>query len=229
MRPRNGPIARLGAWLSQERVFRWIPFVLVEGTFILVIIIPFLLTIYISFLRWRANRPFEQAYLSGLQELRGGAVRHRLLGGARAHLLFRRLRRGVRARHRLRAGDAGAPGGARAPDLHHRLPDPDDGCAGGGRLQLFDDLYRPRPAQPAAVAADGAARHGAAHPLAVRPAGRAMGDHPGRCVAVDLAHLPDLPVRLLRAAAAAHQRRPGHGRLALADLLVGRASRCSSR
>ena len=62
---RNTPLARLGAWLSQERVFRWIPFVLVEGTFILVIIIPFLLTIYISFLRWRANRPFEQAYLSG--------------------------------------------------------------------------------------------------------------------------------------------------------------------
>ena len=64
---RNGPIARLGAWLSRERVFRWIPFVLVEGTFILVIIVPFLLTIYISFLRWRANRPFEQAYLSGLR------------------------------------------------------------------------------------------------------------------------------------------------------------------
>ena len=64
---RHGPIARLGAWLSRERVFRWIPFVLVEGTFILVIIVPFLLTIYISFLRWRANRPFEQAYLSGLR------------------------------------------------------------------------------------------------------------------------------------------------------------------
>ena len=67
IRARNGPFARLGAWLSQERVFRWIPFVLVEGTFILVIIIPFLLTIYISFLRWRANRPFEQAYLSGFR------------------------------------------------------------------------------------------------------------------------------------------------------------------
>ena len=64
---RQGPRMRLRAWLGQERVFRWIPFVLVEGVFLLVIIIPFLLTIYISFLRWRANRPFEQAYLSGFR------------------------------------------------------------------------------------------------------------------------------------------------------------------
>jgi len=63
----RGPMSRFAAWLGQERVFRWIPFVLVEGTFILVIIVPFLLTIYISFLRWRANRPFEQAYLSGFR------------------------------------------------------------------------------------------------------------------------------------------------------------------
>ena len=40
---------------------------MVEGTFILILVIPFALTIYISFLRWRANRPFEQAYLSGLR------------------------------------------------------------------------------------------------------------------------------------------------------------------
>ncbi len=63
----TGPISRLGTWFAQERVFRWIPFVLVEGTFFLVIIIPFVLTVYISFLRWRANRPFEQAYLSGFR------------------------------------------------------------------------------------------------------------------------------------------------------------------
>ncbi|MGB8434800.1 MAG: sugar ABC transporter permease [Burkholderiales bacterium] len=56
---------RLGRWLAQERVFRLIPFVLVEGVFVLVIIIPFLLMVYISFLKWRANRPFEQAFLSG--------------------------------------------------------------------------------------------------------------------------------------------------------------------
>lgn len=65
--PKKGMMPRFYAWLAQERVFRWIPFILVEGTFILVIIVPFLLTIYISFLRWRANRPFEQAYLSGFR------------------------------------------------------------------------------------------------------------------------------------------------------------------
>ena len=63
----QGPLARLARWLGQERVFRWIPFILVEGTFVLVIIVPFLLTVYISLLRWRANRPFEQAELSGFR------------------------------------------------------------------------------------------------------------------------------------------------------------------
>jgi multiple sugar transport system permease protein len=63
----QGPFTRLAIWLGQERVFRWIPFILVEGTFVLVIIVPFLLTVYISLLRWRANRPFEQASLSGLR------------------------------------------------------------------------------------------------------------------------------------------------------------------
>ena len=59
------PFRRLSAWASQERVFRLIPFIAVEAVFILVIIIPFILTIYISLLRWRANRPFEQASFSG--------------------------------------------------------------------------------------------------------------------------------------------------------------------
>lgn len=62
-----GVFARLAAWLGQERVFRWIPFILVEATFILVVLVPFILTIYISLLRWRANRPFEQSYLSGFR------------------------------------------------------------------------------------------------------------------------------------------------------------------
>ena len=47
--PRPGAWARFCAGLSQERVFRMIPFILVEGMFILVVIIPFLLTIYIGF------------------------------------------------------------------------------------------------------------------------------------------------------------------------------------
>jgi multiple sugar transport system permease protein len=52
----------LRAWLAQERVFRLIPFIMVEMTFILLLATPFIMTIYISFLKWRANRPFEQAY-----------------------------------------------------------------------------------------------------------------------------------------------------------------------
>src|SRR5919199_3382328 len=56
----------LAAWLARERVLRLIPFVMVEGLFITLLAIPFLLTIYISSLRWRANRPFEQAAFSGL-------------------------------------------------------------------------------------------------------------------------------------------------------------------
>jgi multiple sugar transport system permease protein len=56
----------LAAWLAQERVFRLIPFVMVEGMFLLLLAIPFVLTIYISLLKWRANRPFEQAVFEGL-------------------------------------------------------------------------------------------------------------------------------------------------------------------
>jgi multiple sugar transport system permease protein len=70
-RTATGPAAvrrtgRIGAWLAQERVFRLIPFVLVEGLFVLLLAIPFGLTVYISLLRWRANRPFEQASFEGL-------------------------------------------------------------------------------------------------------------------------------------------------------------------
>ena len=60
-----GPLARFGKWLASERVFRLIPFVLVEGLFIVTILIPFLLTIWISMLKWRANRPFETAVFAG--------------------------------------------------------------------------------------------------------------------------------------------------------------------
>jgi multiple sugar transport system permease protein len=64
-RRRPGPLARLGKWLASERVFRLIPFVLVEGLFIVTILIPFALTIWISMLKWRANRPFETAVFAG--------------------------------------------------------------------------------------------------------------------------------------------------------------------
>ena len=60
------PHTRLATWLAQERVFRLVPFVMVEGLFLLLLAIPFVLTLYISLLRWRANRPFEQATFQGL-------------------------------------------------------------------------------------------------------------------------------------------------------------------
>src|SRR5262249_55574214 len=60
-----GALRRFGRWLGSGRLFPRIPFLLVELLFILVIFVPFLLTIYISVLKWRANRPFETAYFSG--------------------------------------------------------------------------------------------------------------------------------------------------------------------
>ena len=63
----RGVLQRLAKWLGSDRVFPKIPFVLVETLFILVILIPFILTIYISLLKWRANRPFETATFSGLE------------------------------------------------------------------------------------------------------------------------------------------------------------------
>ncbi len=56
----------LSSWLSQEKVFRLIPFIMVEGFFLLLLATPFVLTVYISLLKWRANRPFEMAYFYGL-------------------------------------------------------------------------------------------------------------------------------------------------------------------
>jgi multiple sugar transport system permease protein len=57
---------RLAHWLASDRVFPKIPYVLVEGLFVITIFVPFILTIYISLLKWRANRPFETASFSGL-------------------------------------------------------------------------------------------------------------------------------------------------------------------
>jgi multiple sugar transport system permease protein len=58
---------RFARWLASERIFPKIPFVMVESLFIVTILIPFILTIYISFLKWRANRPFETAQFSGFE------------------------------------------------------------------------------------------------------------------------------------------------------------------
>src|SRR5436190_8002034 len=62
-----GAARRFGKWLASDRIFPKIPFLLVECLFFVVILVPFLLTIYISLLKWRANRPFETATFSGLE------------------------------------------------------------------------------------------------------------------------------------------------------------------
>src|SRR4029453_15177305 len=98
-----------------------------------------------------------------------------------------------------------------------------------GRVQFLDDLYRQRPPQPAAGAVSGAVRHRSAHPLAVRPGGGAARHHPRRHLAVDLADLPDLPVRLPGPAPPADRRRPRHGRHPLADLLARAAAAAQAR
>jgi len=58
---------RLARWLGSDRIFPLIPFVLVECLIILTVLVPFVLTIWISLLKWRANRPFETAQFTGLE------------------------------------------------------------------------------------------------------------------------------------------------------------------
>jgi multiple sugar transport system permease protein len=48
----------LGQWLEQERVFRILPLVPVQLLILLLLFVPFILTIYISLLRWRITRGF---------------------------------------------------------------------------------------------------------------------------------------------------------------------------
>ena len=101
---------RFARWLASERVFRLIPFVIVEGLFVLIVLVPFALTIWISLLKWRANRPFETARFTGLENYQTVLTQRPVLAGARAHVLFRGRRRRARADHRLRAGNAGVAG-----------------------------------------------------------------------------------------------------------------------
>src|SRR5262249_44930263 len=64
--PAPRAVRRLSRWLASDRVFPKIPYILVEGLFVLTILVPFILTIWISMLKWRANRPFETARFAGL-------------------------------------------------------------------------------------------------------------------------------------------------------------------
>jgi multiple sugar transport system permease protein len=64
---RRRTFGRLARFLGSDRIFPLIPFVLVECLFILTVLVPFALTIWISLLKWRANRPFETARFTGLE------------------------------------------------------------------------------------------------------------------------------------------------------------------
>jgi multiple sugar transport system permease protein len=48
----------LGRWLEQERVFRVLPLIPVQLLLLTLLFVPFVLTIYISLLRWRLTRGF---------------------------------------------------------------------------------------------------------------------------------------------------------------------------
>jgi len=48
----------LGQWLEQERVFRILPLIPVQLLIVTLLFVPFVLTIYISLLRWRLTRGF---------------------------------------------------------------------------------------------------------------------------------------------------------------------------
>lgn len=63
-------LGRITGWFSGERFFRLTPFVLVEGTFILLLAVPFVMTVYMSLLKWRAVWPFERAFYDGLVNYR---------------------------------------------------------------------------------------------------------------------------------------------------------------
>ena len=124
----------MAAWLAQERVFRLVPFVMVEGMFLLLLALPFALTIYISLLRWRANRPFEQAYFQGL------ANYVRVIGEPEFWWSLGRTFYFAGAAVTLELvlgfflGHAGASGVSRTAAVHHHLSHPHDGRAGGGGL-----------------------------------------------------------------------------------------------
>jgi multiple sugar transport system permease protein len=58
---------RLGRWAEQERVFRLLPLIPVQALILVLLAIPFLLTVYISLLRWRLTRGFwTEAPFAGL-------------------------------------------------------------------------------------------------------------------------------------------------------------------
>ena len=189
---------RFGKWLASDRVFPKIPFVLVEGLFILVILVPFILTIYISLLKWRANRPFETARFSGFENYEdvltsdqfwfalgrtfyfgGVAVAFELVVGFVLAMLVSQCTRSKKLYTTIFLVPMMIVPIVVGYNFSMIYID------SGPLNQLLAPLLEPL-------------RHRSAHPLAVPPGRRAVGHHHRRHLAVDLAHLPDLPVRASR-------------------------------
>ena len=103
-------MSRFARWLASERVFRLIPFVMVEALFILVVLIPFVLTVWISLLKWRANRPFETARFTGLENYETVLTNDQFWLALGRTFYFAGFAVALELVHRLRAGDAGVAG-----------------------------------------------------------------------------------------------------------------------
>ena len=144
---RGGAVRRLARWLASERVFRLIPFLLVEGLFVLIILIPFALTIWISLLKWRANRPFETARFSGLENYESVLTNDQFWLALGRTFYFAGVAVALELIIGFVSGDARVEVHAIAEALYHHLPGADDDRADRRRLQLLDDLHRQRAAQ----------------------------------------------------------------------------------
>ena len=159
--------AGLAAWLAQERVFRLVPFVMVEGMFLLLLALPFALTIYISLLRWRANRPFEQAYFQGFANYTRVLGEPEFWGSLGRTFYFAAAAVTLELVLGFVLAMLVHQAFPRAAAVHHHLPGAHDGRAGGGGLQLLDDLRGFGAAEPDSVAVSDPLRPERPHPLAV--------------------------------------------------------------
>ena len=146
-----------------------------------------------------ARQPALRAGLfSRLPELCPRPHHRRFLVGPRANLLFRGNGGHPRVALRFSSRHAGLQAVRGQAALHHHFPDSHDGGSGRGGLQLFDDLHRLRAPQPAFGSDHRSFGREPAHPLALSPHRRAVGDHPRRRMAVDIIDVPDFSLWLRR-------------------------------
>ena len=210
----RGTAGGFARWLASERVFRLIPFVLVEALFVLIILVPFALTIWISLLKWRANRPFETARFAGLENYEtvlgndqfwlalgrtfyfaGVAVALELIIGFVLAMLVSRCTRSRGLYTTVFLIPMMIIPVVVGYDFSMLLID----------TGPFNRAERRSPGSTCASAG-------------CRTTGPPSRGHHRRRVAVDVADVPDLRVRPGGAAAAPHPGRPGHGRHAVAGV-----------